>query len=54
MRVEAAVQMIGHGNSIEGHKGCDALDAGVGEFIIEWLFNLLLPPWVVCVAFLLR
>ncbi len=54
MIVEAAVQMIGHGNSIEGHKGCEAMDAGVGGFIIAWLFNLLLFRWVVCVAFLLR
>ncbi len=35
-------------------KGCEALDAGVGGFIIKWLLNLLLLRWVVSVAFLLR
>ncbi len=38
----------------DGGKGCEALDVGVGGFIIEWLFNLLLLRWVVCVACLLR
>jgi hypothetical protein len=31
-----------------------ALDTGVGGFIIEWLFNLLLLRWVVLGPCLLR
>jgi hypothetical protein len=37
-----------------GKSDLAAPDAGVGGFIIEWLFNLLLLCWVLCVAFLLR